>query len=239
MRDFYTGWERREFLRARTGMGFLHEEIRKPGIVFFFFFGIALSPPLIMMPRVLRDRRTRFLLITGAVAALGLSANAWLSPHYVAPFTCAIYAILLQCMRHLRAWPGNQSAGLALVRIIPLVCLVLVGARMFRQPLGLSIPEWPMMWYGREALGRPRTEVAAALGRQPGPQLAIVRYSPGHPPRFDWVYNAADIDKSKVVWARESETGSNLPLLRYFSNRTVWLVEPDSHPPAVRPYPLQ
>ena len=40
----------------------------------------------------------------------------------------------------------------------------------------------------------------------PGSQLAIVRYASDHAPFDDWVYNAANIDKSKVVWAREAET---------------------------------
>jgi len=45
MREFYTNWELRDFLRARTPAGFLEGTARKLGIVAFFFFGIALLPP--------------------------------------------------------------------------------------------------------------------------------------------------------------------------------------------------
>ena len=199
---------------------------------------MALLPPLILLPRVLYDRRIRFLLATGAVFGVGLSMNVWLFPHYVAPFACGVYAILLQAMRHLRVWrPGGKPFGLALVRITPVLCLTLAGLRLFAGPLDLAIPRWPTMWYGTEPLGLPRAQVLAELERNPGPQLAIVRYAPDHEPFDDWVYNAADIDKSRVVWAREMPLGGSRDLLKYFRNRKAWLVEPDASPPRVSPWP--
>ncbi|MGA9623737.1 MAG: hypothetical protein WBQ65_04650, partial [Bryobacteraceae bacterium] len=237
MREFYSKWELGDFLYARTPAGFLYRTAQKLGIVLCFFFGAALLPPLILLPRVLRDRRLRFLVAAGAIYGAGLSVNAWLFPHYVAPFTCALYAILLQAMRHLRLWrPGNRPLGLSLVRVIPVVCLMLVGLRLCSAPLHLSISRWPTMWYGTAPFGLPRAQVLAELEGHPGPQLAIVRYAPDHRPFDDWVYNAADIDQSKVVWARELETRNSLELLRYFRDRRAWLVEPDSNPPKISPY---
>jgi hypothetical protein len=241
MRDFYSGWEMKDFLYAGTPSGFLNVVVKKMGIVVFFFFGMVLLPPLIMAPRVLRDRRTRFLLVAGAVFGTGLSLNAWLFPHYVAPFACGLYAILLQAMRHLRVWrPGTRPFGLAVVRIIPLVCLILAGLRLYAEPLGLSVTGGPYMWYGTQALGLPRAYVTAELEGYSGPQLAIVRYPADHAPFDDWVYNAADIDKSRVVWARELESpADSAALLRYFADRKAWLVEPDVNPPRISPYPRE
>ena len=240
MRDFYSRAELALFLTARTPAGFLRGSVKKAGIVVFFFCGFALLPPLVLLPRVLRDRRLRFLLIAGTVTVAGLCANAWLFPHYLAPFTAGIYAILLQAMRHLRARrrSGAENRGLALVRAIPVACLMLAGLRLFAAPLNLAIPRWPAMWYGTEPLGIPRARVLAALEAIPGRQLAIVRYSPRHEPFDDWVYNAADIDKSAVVWARET-ADHDAALLQYFPTRNVWLVEPDSDPPMISPYPGQ
>ena len=79
-------------------------------------------------------------------------------------------------------------------------------------------------------------EVLAALESYPGQQLAIVRYTPDHGHIDDWVYNAPDIEKSKVIWARDMGTAKNVELLQYFRNRKVWLVEPDFNPPRVSPY---
>jgi hypothetical protein len=237
MRQFYTRWELGDFLYARSFSGFLHVSVQKAGIALLFFFGIALLPPLIMLPRVLRDKRLRLLVVLGGIFATGLAVNVWLFPHYLAPFACAIYGIFLQTMRHLRVWrPGTRPIGLALVRVIPLVCIVLVGLRMYAGPLRLSIPRWPTMWYGTEPFGLPRAHILAELERYAGPQLAIVRYTSDHSPFDEWVYNTADIDKSKVVWAREGESGNILDLLRYFHDRRVWLVEPDSDPPRASPY---
>jgi hypothetical protein len=237
MRDFYSKWELRDFLYARTLTGFLHGEAQRLGVVAFFFFGIVLFPPLIMLPRVFRDRRLRFLVAGGMFYGVGLSINAWLFPHYLAPLTCALYAILLQAMRHLRVWrPAGQPLGLALVRIVPVLCLMLAGLRLYTEPLGISIPRWPTMWYGTEPLGLPRSHVLAQLEAYPGPQLAIVRYAPDHVPFDDWVYNAADIDKSRVVWVREMESRNSLELLWYFRARRAWLVEPDCDPPKISPY---
>jgi hypothetical protein len=53
----------------------------------------------------------------------------------------------------------------------------------------------------------------------------------------EWVYNAADIDNSKVVWAREMDEAENLELMNYYRDRTVWLVQPDSKPAQVSLYP--
>ena len=237
MRDFYSGWEMDDYRSARTMSGFLGRSAQKAGTVLFFFCGFALLPPLIMLPRVLRDGRVRFLLAAGGIYGLGLSMNVWLFPHYVAPFTCGLYALLLQAMRHLRVWrPAGQPRGRALVRVIPVVCLLLTVVRLYAAPLGLAIPRWPTMWYGTEPLGLPRARVLAELERYPGRQLAIVRYADRHAPFDDWVYNAADIDKSRVVWARETES-HDAELLRYFHDRNAWLVEPDANPPVISRYP--
>jgi hypothetical protein len=120
LRDFYTGEELRSFLESRTPTGMLEMCAIKLELGALFFFGFALLAPVTILPWVLRDRRVRFLLALGAAFAVGLAVETWFLPHYVAPFTAALYAILLQCMRHLRVWrPGGRPSGLFLVRAIP------------------------------------------------------------------------------------------------------------------------
>jgi len=241
MRDFYTQAELGDFQYARTLRGFFSRTGQKIGVVTFFIFGVALMPPLLMLPWLLRDRRMTFLIAAGTVFGLGVSVNAWLFPHYVAPFAAGLYVILLQTMRHLRAWrPGGHPSGLFVVRTIPVICLMLVAVRVCAEPLNLTMNRWPAMWYGTKPLGLARARVLAQIENYPGRQLAIVRYAPEHQPFDDWVYNAADIDNSRAVWAREMDTGSAAPeLLQYFRNRRVWLVQPDANPPMVSPYRMQ
>jgi len=76
------------------------------------------------------------------------------------------------------------------------------------------------------------------LENTPGQHLVIVRYGPSHQPDPEWVYNAADIDASKVVWARDMDERDNQELLQHFKNRHIWLLEPDQTPPKLSPYPL-
>ena len=47
----------------------------------------------------------------------------------------------------------------------------------------------------------------------------------------------ADIDGARIVWARDLGPDENQKLLRYYPDRTAWLLEPDAHPPAVAPLP--
>lgn len=243
LRDFYTGIELSEFLEARSFSGFFKSSGKKVFLAGFFFVSFALLAPLIMLPRALRDRRIRFLVITGGAVAIGLGVETWFSPHYIAPFTAGLYAILVQCMRHLRWWrPAGQPSGLFLVRTIPVLCLALAALRLGAQPLHLRLDGNPWLsWYGgTEPMAAERARLLAELERNPGPQLAIVRYGPDHIVTCynDWIANAAEINRSKVVWARDMDPASNRELLTYFKNREVWLVEPDFSPPRVSRYPV-
>ena len=74
------------------------------------------------------------------------------------------------------------------------------------------------------------------LAKLPGKQLVFVHYSPRHIFQDEWVYNAAAIDSARVVWARDLGPVENEKLLRYYSDRTVWLLEPDLGPPRLSPY---
>jgi hypothetical protein len=75
-----------------------------------------------------------------------------------------------------------------------------------------------------------RAKIAAQLETTTGEHLVIVHYSPHHLVHQEWVYNAADIDHSKVVWARDIPGMDLKPLLNYFQNRTVWMVDADKIP---------
>ena len=243
LRYFYSLNELDEFNKIHKLSGFLPRTLIKVVRSFEFYAGFALLPPLIMMRRVFRDRRIRFLVLCVLVLAAGMVVEIFLIPHYLAPFTAAFYAIGLQAMRHLRVWrPGGQPLGVAMVRLTVSICLILAALRLFPGPLHLALPEWPGSswtdaWYGPDHFGTERARIESGMEQRPGQQLLIVRYSPRHNPLNEWVYNPPDIDRSKVIWAREMGTADNLELMRYYPDRKVWLVEPDSLPVIVLPYP--
>lgn len=240
MRDFYTGLELRWFQDMQTPIGFLKKTARKTGTAILFYFGTLLLVPLVMLPRVIGDQRTRYLVVAGGIFAAGLMVETWFIPHYAAAFTAGIYVILLQCMRHLRACrPRGRSVGFFFVRTTPLVCLTLVVLRLCAGPLHINLPGAKSLNpYGSVPAGLRRAAVETQLNNSSGPQLAIVRYSPDHDTYEEWVYNAANIDGSKLIWARDMDAASNRRLLQYYRGRTTWLVEPDCNPPRISPFTL-
>jgi len=243
MRRFYSFNELEAFQKIHSLGGFLPQTLAKLARTFEFFAGIILLVPLIMIRPVFLDRRVRFLIYCSLVLAAGMVIENFLLPHYLAPFTAAFYAIGLQAMRHLRVWqPGDNPVGTTLVRLMVVSCLLLAAMRPFAGPLHLALPEWPAShwtdrWYGPDHFGTERARVQAAFQSMSGRQLVLVRYSDKHNPLDEWVYNPADIDDAKVVWAREMDNTDNRELTRYFRDRTVWLVQPDSLPAIVSPWP--
>ncbi len=239
MRDFYVGWELAKFEEAKTPLGLATNTAGKAIAFWMFFLGPALTLPLLFLPWIWNDRRVRPLMIIGGVFLLGLSVNTWFYPHYAAPITGLMYAIVLQGLRHLRVWRWHElSTGLSLARSVPVLCLLMVLLRVCVQPLSFYMPpDWPMTWYYTRPGNTERARIEARLEQEPGLQLALVRYKPRHNFFEEWVYNRADIANAKVVWARELDDASNRALIRCFHSRRVWLVEPDAKPAMVTPYP--
>jgi len=230
IRDFYNGLELREFERARTAAGVLRQVGTKAALIWVFYLAPVLTFPLFLLPRVLRDRRIRFLLIAGAAGLVGSALVIFFNIHYVAPIVPVILAVVVQGMRHLRTWEWEgRPTGLFLVRAIIVMCVLMIPV----QVQILAAPPKSGTW---AAIGPERAAMVAQLGFLPGPQLVLVRYQRNHDPLLDWVYNEADIDRAKVVWARDMGPDQNEELLQYYSDRRVWLLDVDEAPQKLTPY---
>jgi len=228
LRDFYQGWELNSFNLSRGWQNYetiVYEKIFK---AWLFFIGPALTISLLPAWQVVRDRRTRPLVIIGFASAAIVSIAIYANPHYWAPYTALVYALMLQGLRHVRAWRlRGRPIGIPLVRALPLICLLMIGFRAAAGPLNLSLIMGIPAWCSRFTPDYRREDIIANLKRQGGQHLVIVRYAPDHVAHQDWVYNDADIDASTVAWAREMDAERNAELLRYFHDRRVWLLEPD------------
>jgi hypothetical protein len=245
MRNFYHKGELDYYKNIHNPILFVPCTLAKAGFTILFFAGFILLPPLLMVRRVFLDRRIRFLLVSVLVLAAGMVIEIYVLPHYVAPITAAFYAIGLQMMRHLRLWkPEGKLVGRTLVRMTVVSVVALAALRIFAGPIGIAPSEWPASgwnfeWWGPQQFGTERATIMASLDKMPEKQLVIVRYWGNHDPFDEWIYNAADIDASRVIWARDAGAAGNLELIRYYKNRKVWLVEPDAIPARVWPYPAQ
>ena len=166
----------------------------------------------------------RLPLVSVILALLGVGVVIWSNAHYAAPMTCAIYLLIVQTMRHLRTMRiGARPVGLALSRAIVLLLILDTGINVGRRVCDTLI--WPCEGdVSRQA-------IADKLAATPGKHLVVVRYDPGpdiHNIHDEWVFNGAEIDSAKVLWARELGAEQTAKLFLYFRDRTIWLVTPDT-----------
>ena len=233
------------FARSRFGFGF--NLLRTCVTIWKFFLGPALTIPILMLLAILPyglswkqvSPSTRLLLIIAGAVLAGLSVElALFSPHYAAPLTCVILALVLKSMQRLRSWQWHgRPTGLFLTRAVPTICVILFILRILAVPLHIPLPRsHTPAWYedGPREFGR--AKIDTELSRLTGDQLVIVRYAPEHNYFVEWVYNEADIDKSKVVWARDMGAAEDEQLVQYFANRRPWILEADENPPRLLPY---
>jgi hypothetical protein len=221
MRRFYAGWELSRYLKTRTVRGLAQEEWAKLATFWWFFLGPVLPLSLFPLPRVVRDRRMKLLLVTAIVTIAGLALEAWHQPHYFAPMTCVVYAFVIQGLRHLRQWRRTDTKlGPALVPILGIVCLGVCFSSIHAEYLRVPRNPATYPWHWQ------RAEILERLLHAGGQHLVVVRYSSGHDPTHEWVYNRADIDAAEVIWAQDMED-QNKELIGYFRRRRVWLLEPD------------
>ncbi len=230
MRDFYCG-ELDRFLQYWTPGGALRLTGDKLAGLWSFYLGPLLTVPLLALPWVLRDRRMRFPLIVGLLFFAGLLLETWTLPHYAAPAAGLLYLILVQCLRHLRLWRWHgRPTGVAVVRAIVLIACAMIVLRVTAVVAHAQIEgAWP-----RGNLDR--AGIVEKLELTPGRHLVLVNYGKHHDLDWEWVYNAADIDRAKIVWARDMGERDNQELVDYFHDRMIWRVNGDESPPRLEPY---
>ena len=237
MRNFYTQLVPRLMDVPHSPFEFLRAFAQKVHQLYYFYLGPLLLLPLICMPSVFWSARLRLLVVGMFSVAIGLACLAWhIQPHYFGPATCSIYAlVMLACMKLWRWRWRERSCGRFLVHAMVVVAVVLVAVRIASAFLGIdpngSPRDWSTSWPG----DADRAALASKLNSDPERFLVIVRYGPQHDPNREWVYNDADLDAAKVVWARDRGPETDA-LVHYFHDRRAVIVEPDAHPRVVLPY---
>jgi len=227
--EFYNGWELESYNNSwRDVWKVTAEKLTRSGSTYFWWGALLLLPGL---PFAFFDRKMRLPLAIFLMVAAGFFSVIWSMPHYAAPMTCVIILLLVQAMRHLRTWRVHgRPLGSALSRAA-VVCLVLDAAVNVSQ--GVCDP---LRW---TCTGDPsRAAIVERLSRTPGKHLIIVRYPEGYNVHDDWVFNGAEIDGAKLLWARETNPLQNQKLLDYFKDRQIWLIEPEEDNTELIPYPL-
>jgi hypothetical protein len=226
--EFYNGWERNNYNNTWPDVVRVSEEkLVRYGLT-YFWIGEFLALPAI--PFLFRNRKTRLLLVTFLLVTAGVFAVIWSNAHYAAPLTCVVFALAVQAIRYMRTMRiAARPAGVALARAIVLLLVLDTGIDVAR---GICDP---LLW---PCEGDPsRVAIADKLAHTPGKHLIVVRYErDNHNIHDEWVYNGAEIDNAKVLWARELDSKQNAKLFAYFKDRKIWLVTPDSDNTYLEPY---
>ncbi len=102
--------------------------------------------------------------------------------------------------------------------------MVFAALLAFGSILGIRIlqPGLHKAWFWQRAAIQDRLSQTAEK------HLLLVQYGAHHNADQEWVYNGADIDGSKVVWARAMNQEEDAKLLRYFADRQAWLLRVDN-----------
>jgi hypothetical protein len=232
---FYNGWARKLWFEGRVDS--VSKAIKRLFVdltkVTYFFMWPELLVPFVALPWLLWDRRIRFLILQCVICITGMLVVPWSQAHYMAPLTATLFALVTQAIRHLRQFRHEgRAVGIGFSRVVFLAVVFLAPFHPHVEPLGHPI-----------AVGIDyRASFERRLKMIPGDHLVVVRYGASNENNGDeydheWVYNGADIDHAKVVWAREIPGVDIRPLLDYFHGRQVWVAEPDAVPPRIAPYP--
>jgi hypothetical protein len=200
-----------------------------------FFF---LAPLYVAIPFFLWRLRTWpsvWVLLTIFLFSLGTNFYPYFYSHYIAALTCLFVLVSLMGLEYLNRW--NEPAASILLFLCVAHFVFWYGLHFSRSD-ELYAAITPLESWDAINHGDPEGRIAInqKLNQQINQQLVFVRYWPQH--QFqEWVYNAADIDGSRIVWARDLGPEENQKLLHYYPNRTAWLLQPDARPPRLQPYP--
>lgn len=226
--EFYNGWEREEY--THTWKSLLDVSLTKTTRFASAFCWLGLVLVLPGIPFALRDGRYRALWVTLACVLIAVYAVVWSNAHYAAPTTCLFFALVVQSLRHVRSMRTSRLAwGKTLARAAVFLLVVDTTSAVVRGECD------PLDWTctGDQS----RRLVIKKLQAEPGKHLVMVRYNGDDLSVHDeWVFNAADIDGSKIVWARELDEAQNQKLFAYFKDRKVWLATTQNESLVFGPY---
>jgi len=203
------------------------------------YFRFYLLPPLYLAVPffLLLLRRFRFLWVVMTICGFLLCANLYpyFYTHYIAAVSSLFILVGVAGLERLsririRCQPVGDQAAAVIACVCAAHCLFWYGLHLFvPAELTASLARyetWDAINHGDP---EGRIEVRRRLMQSPGKQLVFVRYGPQHTFK-EWVYNEAQIDEAKIVWARDLGSEENDKLRQYYSDRSAWLLEPDARP---------
>jgi hypothetical protein len=214
-----TGWD--HYIGERRNLDYLSKLLSLQQS----HLGLALLIPLAALPLA---RRSRFTTAALALVLLHLVA-AWplatYLPHYAAPVSALLFFLVaqgLRTLRTLRVRVRGRTVGRPLARVAAAAVVLQIA-----YAAAAEVPAQRRFARG-EGWHEARAGIVRDLESRDGNHLVLVRLSPGHNLHHEWVYNGADLDGARVVWAREVDEDLTARLREHYANRTLWRVRLDA-----------
>jgi hypothetical protein len=207
-----------------------------------FFFLPPLYLALVAFLFALREFRFAWVALTQVIFALGVNFFPAFQFHYIAAATCLFVLMSITGLQQLsrltiRGLPAGKQAARLIVYLCAVHFIFWYGLHIFdTADFSLAMRRYETWDSINHDNPERRIEVNQQLAKIPDKLLVFVRYSPRHIFQDEWVYNEADIDRARIVWARDLGTTEDEKLQHYYGDRAVWLLEPDVRPPKLSRY---
>ena len=200
-----------------------------------FYFYAPLYLALLAFLVTIRSYQWLWVALTCLLFALGINLFPAFQFHYLAAVVCLFVLISVRGLQQIET---RVPHGVEIARAIVFLCVA-----QFVFWYGLHLPDSRAfaantrrfdVWGGINHTNPDRRiEVDRELAATPGKLLVFVRYWPQHIFQDEWVYNGADIDGQRVVWARDLGDAEDANLTAYYKDRKVLVLEPDARPPRI------
>lgn len=231
IREFHASFELPVYQEKRSFGGFISRNFA--ALMFFLFFGLSVfAIPLVGSFRSLlrwawRNRWGRIALLVYLTFVSGIMIAVHNRLHYWAPITALNFLFVAQGMRRWRL--RDRGVGQFVIFLVPALALALLAIYSYRSRQSLD----------ELAPYRQRAKLVTGLTQTKDRHLILVKYGLHHSYQIEWVFNEADIDRSKVLWARAMSAKADCKLAEYFKDRTIWSLEIDHDDAPIKLNPFQ
>jgi hypothetical protein len=233
--------EARPFFDARSGFrGMLRSMARKVQLTWYFYVGAALTIPFIL--GLWASRRDLPVVGTLIIFYAGFLLTTWPLPHYAAPIFPILLIITMRGLAVLSDWSTQERPlGFSLARALPMAAatplLVVACSLVFKRPeIGNNSWDRPCCAIAQSSV---RSDTIKQLESVSGRDLVLVVSNDHNPLHTELVFNDADIDSSRIVWAHSLGEKEDSEIIAYYSSRRPWLFEWTADGHIIREHPSQ
>jgi len=234
IQNFHKVYAMSYYNEKRSWVGFIIVNLSH-FLVYVLLTANVVAIPMLLSARgllrwVLNNPWGRNAFVTCTILTVGIMLETFTVFHYWAPILSLSYYFIVQGIRlWWHSYPRIRAfiaPGIVFLTFVLMIVLVRKRIGEDFNPLSAQVQ---------------RSHLLAQLENQTGKHLVLVKYQVKQSQHREWVYNEADIDDARVVWARDMNRNENCKLIDYFKDRVTWSlnVEGDNVPVKVHPFPLR